>query len=253
MKLLILSDLHLESAPFHPEDAADADVVVLAGDIHEGTKGITWADKSFAGKPVLYVPGNHEYYGGSLLKTRESLMRAAAESSHVRFMDDTEIVIEGVRFIGSTLWTDYNLNGNQPFACLDAELGIRDFKKIRTATYSRLHARHLIPLHAKSRRFLHQALSEPWAGPTVVITHHAPSGRSIHPRYQDPRNAKLTPAFASNLEHLMGAGLPQLWIHGHTHDSADYFVEGTRVLSNPRGNGPTHFNPDFTPGLIVTV
>jgi predicted phosphodiesterase len=243
MKLHILSDLHLTVAPFdRPEN--DADVVVLAGDIARPREAVEWA-VAFA-RPVLYVPGNHEFYGSSIDDTRDAL-RAASGGTCVRVLDDDIAVIGGVRFIGSTLWTDFLLDGadHRESAMREGARFIRDFSRIRNgdALYTPDDSAQRFAMH---RRFLAAALATPFAGTTVVITHHAPSPQSIHPRF---RSSPVNACFVSDLESLMGSAA--LWIHGHTHDSFDYVVRGTRVVCNPRGyalhgvNENARFDPHF--------
>ncbi|HHJ15617.1 MAG TPA: hypothetical protein ENJ80_02855 [Gammaproteobacteria bacterium] len=93
-------------------------------------------------------------------------------------------------------------------------------------------------------------LAEPFDGQTVVVTHHAPSSQSVHPRYA---RDLLTRAFASNLEHLMAGDRAAAWVHGHMHESFDYKVHGTRVVCNPRGYAPEALNPDFRPDWIIGI
>jgi calcineurin-like phosphoesterase family protein len=90
----------------------------------------------------------------------------------------------------------------------------------------------------------------PFDGKTVVVTHHAPSSQSVHPRYA---NDLLTPAFASNLENLMDGDRAALWIHGHMHDPFDYEIYGTRVVCSPRGYAPNSLTPEFRPDWVVEV
>src|SRR3954471_16774039 len=106
LRLAVYSDLHLEIAPWQPP-RVEADVVVLAGDIDNGTRGVEWARRSFD-KPVLYVAGNHEYYEGELVSLQRELPDAAGRAD-IQWMDCSELVIAGVRFLGCTLWTDYSL------------------------------------------------------------------------------------------------------------------------------------------------
>lgn len=249
MKIQLLSDLHLEFGGFTPP-ALDADVVVLAGDIHLKEKGVAWAKEMFS-CPVLYVMGNHEYYGGSLGKTREAILKAA-EGTNVTVLDRKSIVIDGVRFLGATLWTDYRLTGNQPLALWDAQQAMTDFKKIRDEKFSKLRPTRVLAQHVKDRKFLEESLLEPFDGKTVVVSHHAPSSQSIHPRYKDS-GGHLNASYASDLERLVGDGLPALWVHGHTHDSFDYDLYGTRVVCNPRGYAPSELNPGFSPELLIEV
>ncbi|OGT19600.1 MAG: hypothetical protein A2V90_03340 [Gammaproteobacteria bacterium RBG_16_57_12] len=247
MKLHVLNDLHIEFGEFEPSET-DADVVVLAGDIGVGLEGLYWAKARFAGKPVIYVPGNHEFYRHDIALLDE-LKACAPHSIHV--LDDDEVEIGGVRFLGSVLWTDFALfgEGDKYFAMLRARQGMNDFAVIQC------HGRPFMPedalrLHTVSRNWLANRLMEPFSGKTVVVTHHAPSPGSVSPRFaRDP----LTPAFASNLEDLMGGDRVALWIHGHTHDSFDYQVYGTHVVCNPRGYAPYDLTLDFRPDFVVEV
>ncbi len=250
MKLNVLSDLHLSRGPLAiPENQAD--VVVLAGDIARPQEAVSWA--SAFGKPVLYVPGNHEFYGGSIAGTVEELKRLSA-GTRIRVLDNETVTLEGVRFLGSTLWTDFMLFGNGPgraAAMQEAQRFMRDFSRIRLGE-------GLFTPAASAARFtqhaawLERRLAERHAGPTVVITHHAPSRRSIHPRFAD---SLLNACFVSDAERLIDGSRARLWIHGHTHDSFDYFVNGARVLCNPRGYAKdgANENPSFDANLLVEV
>ena len=248
MKIQILSDLHLEFRPFTPPQT-DADVVVLAGDIHTKARSSLWAREHFAGKPVILVPGNHEYYGGSLGQTFDKLKRNA-EGSLVHVLNDEQVVLDGVRFLGCTLWTDYRLTGNEPLAQWDAQQRMNDFKRVRDENFSKIRPLGISARHAKSRRFLERAFGTPFDGPTVVVSHHAPSELSIHERYRT-LPGHLNASYASRLDELMGPAV--LWVHGHTHDSFDYELYGTRIVCNPRGYGPDEFNEGFQPDLVVEV
>ncbi len=239
MKIHILNDLHIEFKDFEPP-ITDADVVVLAGDIGVGMEGLHWAQARFPDKPVIYVPGNHEFYQHDITLINE-LKAEAADNIHV--LDDDQVIIDGVRFLGSILWTDFALFGEADkfFAMQTARQQMTDFSIIQNHG-QRFTPEDAIKLHEASRDWLTIMLAEPFDGKTVVVTHHAPSSQSVHPRYA--RNL-LTPAFASNLENLMDGDRVTLWIHGHMHESFDYEVYGTRVVCNPRGYAPEAPNPEF--------
>jgi predicted phosphodiesterase len=250
MKLNILSDLHLGLGALAPPDN-DADLVILAGDLARPKEALAWALS--LGKRALYVPGNHEFYGNSIAGTVDELRRLSA-GTPVRVLDDDEVVQDGVRFLGSTLWTDFMLLGGGPQREAAMQAGqryMRDFSRIRykDATFSPEDSAALFDEHS---RWLAAKLAQPFDGPTVVITHHAPSTRSIHPRFA---GSLLNACFISDLERLMDGTRACLWVHGHTHDSFDYTINGTRVLCNPRGyvmqgvNENTRFDPD----LVVSV
>ncbi|NML46329.1 metallophosphoesterase [Ramlibacter sp. G-1-2-2] len=253
MKLHILSDLHLSQAGFAPP-ATDADLVILAGDIARPPEAVAWARS--LGKPVLYVPGNHEFYGGSLDGTVAQL-RALCAGSDVHLLHEDEFRWEGVRFLGTTLWTDFELFGDEAQRAAAEEAAsrfMRDFQRIRVSdgAPALLTPRDSAAMFDRHAAWLAQRLDQPFDGATVVITHHAPSPRSVHPRFEgSPVNA----CFVSRAEHLLGGGRAALWVHGHTHDSFDYLVDGTRVLCNPRGyrRNEVDENANFDPGLVVNV
>ena len=249
MKLNVLSDLHLGRGVIEMP-RTDADIVILAGDIARPPEAIAWASQ--LRKPALYVPGNHEFYGGSIDGTVAELRRLAT-GTNVCILDDDAIVVDGVRFLGSTLWTDFMLFGEgagRATAMREGQRFMRDFTHIRRrddsdAIFTPADAAALFEAHA---RWLTAKFTEPFTGPTVVVTHHAPSRRSIHPRFADsPVNA----CFVSDAERLIDGSRAFLWIHGHTHDSFDYTVSGTRVVCNPRGyakngvNENARFDPEF--------
>ena len=253
MKLNILSDLHLgQGAMAAPRN--DADVVVLAGDIARPEQAIAWA--AGLGKPVLYVPGNHEFYGASVAGTLARL-KALCAGTPVRVLDDEQAVVGGVRFLGSTLWTDFLLFGDgevRTAATEEALRFMRDYSRIwlddaLTQLFTPLDSACLFRRHSA---WLAHALAQPHPGPTVVITHHAPSPASIHPRFA---GSLLNACFVSNAGHLADGGRVRLWIHGHTHDSFDYRLNGTRVLCNPRGYARDGVNENaaFDPDLVVDV
>lgn len=253
MRLQILSDIHLSrGAPAIP--ATSADLVVLAGDVGRPREAIAWA--AGLGKPVVYVPGNHEFYGSSIDGTRQELA-ALARGTRVVVLDDSETVIGGVRFLGSTLWTDFLLYGDgeaRSEAMALAQRFVHDFSRIRATDEDE---RPFAPEDAAARHERHVSwldarLAVRHDGPTVVVTHHAPSRMSIHPRWA---GSLVNAAFVSDAAHLAGGDRAALWIHGHTHDSFDYELRGTRVVCNPRGyaRGDMNENARFDPGLVVDV
>ena len=208
MTLHILNDLHIEFEDFDPP-ATDAEVVILAGDIGVGVEGLRWAEERFPDRPMIYVPGNHEFYHHDL-SLIEELKEQAPE--HIHVLNDDQVTIDGVRFLGSVLWTDFGLFGeaDRLFAMQQVRQQMTDFSIIRNGG-QRFTPEDAIRLHTASRGWLVTMLAEHFAGKTVVVTHHAPSSRSVHPRYASDL---LTPAFASNLENLMDGDRAALWVHG---------------------------------------
>ncbi len=259
MKLWVFSDLHLEfdnfRKPLRPRDFPDADVCVVAGDILNGcANSIEWlADEVAPVMPVIFVAGNHEFYGDSIFEGLEWGRQAAAKHPDVHFLENGSVVIDGVRFLGCTLWTDFALDGRAPreiaWAAATFEGRLNDTRQIawrRLPAYEAFTAKRAQELHASSRAFLRREM--PFDGQTVVVTHHAPHPRSVHPKY---KGGSLNPSFASDLGEMMELWRPALWIHGHVHDSFDYRVRDTRVVCNPCGYG--NENPAFDPGLVVEI
>lgn len=249
MKVRVLSDLHLEFGAWEPP-AAPADVVVLAGDITPGPRGLAWAREHFPDTPIVYVLGNHEFYG-EVFETATASAREQAAGLGVHLLECDAVVIGGVRILGCTLWTDFRLEGGRAAearAKLEARHLMNDFRVIRCAggTFTPDDAQRL---HERAREWLGHRLAEPFDGPTVVVTHHLPHRRSIHPRYA---HHPLNPCFATHLPKLVQRPVA-LWIHGHTHESMDYRVRGTRVVCNPRGYFPHDMNPSFDPALVVEI
>ena len=247
MRIHVLSDLHLGFDEFMPPRTG-ADVVVLAGDIDQDLRGVRWARRSFGDTPVLYVAGNHEYYGQALPKFTGKLIAEGA-GSPVRVLERSAVELGGIRFMGCTLWTDLALYGNPDLAGISLAQAMFDFRAIRVSPlYRRFRPSDAASLHRASVAWLRSE----WGRsdlPTVVLSHHAPSALSLDPRFgDDPVNA----GFASSLEPLIESLQPVAWIHGHVHRAADYQVGSTRVVCNPRGF-PYEFGNGFDPGLVITI
>lgn len=253
-RILVMSDLHLEfqqAGSVSLPDASDYDIVVLAGDIDLGDHGIHWAGEIFA-CPVVYVPGNHEYYSARFEDVNAALTDAAAEYDHVHLLDNSTVVIDGVRFIGAVLWTDFGLHGRSQLGhCMHAAGNLmNDFQTIRYGTGT-LRPANTVDMFNVSQKFIADTLAKSFDGPSVVITHHLPSWSCVATRYQ---HDLLSAAFASRLDDLVTKS--DLWIHGHTHVSVDVDICGTRVVCNPRGyprNSDQYENPGFDPGFIIEV
>lgn len=248
MRINILSDLHLEFGRFITA-TTPADVIVLAGDIHCGVKGIHWIREHFPSTPVLYVLGNHEYYRKAI-GTLPRKLKDAAGGSNVHVLDNDSFTIGGVRFLGATLWSDFRIMGTSPaFAGAASQEIMNDFRLIRVApSYRKFRSKDAFILHHKTMQWLRKELMRSMQK-TVVVTHHAPSPQSLSPDFRtDLSNA----AFASDLEDFIKEFRIDLWVHGHVHSSQDYGIHGTRVICNPRGypDGP---NPRFNAGLIVDL
>lgn len=241
MQIQVLSDVHREvESTCAQDDVVDlgADLVILAGDIDQGGAGVRWATETWPATPVVYVLGNHEPYGSSIDGTL-ARCRAAAAGTNVHVLERETVKIAGVRILGATLWTDLELAGDAAFARSALGQGFPDYNAIESPAGGRLRPAETEAIHHETVAWLARELNTPYAGPTIVVTHHAPSSASLQ---QWDEWAGETPwtaweaAFASHLEWLLtGYGPPALWIHGHTHTSCDYRIGGTRVISNQRG------------------
>jgi len=253
MKALVVSDLHLEFSVIDlSEAAAQAEIVILAGDIHLGSKAIPWIAEQFAGLPVLYVPGNHEFYRGTHADVLQALRAAAAQHADIHILDRDSLVLGDIEFLGATLWTDFALYGDVQAGMQAASARMPDFTgviKMKDGVIERpLSAPDTCAIHAESRAWLAHMLARPTARRRVVITHHLPADESVSLRY---RGDPLSPAFASHLEDLVRQA--DVWIHGHTHDCLDYRLGECRVICNPRGYvvpGRAPENPAFAPRII---
>jgi len=228
MRLHVLSDLHQEFAPYR-SSADGADVIIMAGDTHTGLNGIRWAQKEFDGRQVVYIAGNHEYYGKNL-RGHLQHMRETAAGTNVHFLEQNTLEIGDVTFLGATLWTDLNFFGNEP-------------------KYRQLRPRDLVPVHKETLSWLGQQLEALKGKKVVVITHHGISRQSVPDHFM---GGPSQPAYTSELTEFVLGHPCRLWIHGHTHWAFDYRLGETRVLANPRGY-PHETAHGFNPKLIVEV
>jgi predicted phosphodiesterase len=266
MKIQLLSDLHLEAHPhFVPTPTPGADLLVLAGDVGSYQTGSQLMDEDFGlGRfsplqgwptPVVFVPGNHEYDTFDFDQAHARL-RATCERLGILWLERETLVMHGVRLLGTTLWTDFDaLAMNAPEA---QRLKARD-KAFRAANYylkKTLGTRHGEPWLAEGLRaqalecqaWLRAALAEPFEGPTVVITHFAPSLHSADPRYG---LVPGTAGFCNGLDELLPYA--QLWLHGHLHAPSDYRVGHCRVVANPLGYARKNEQVGYRPDLLIEI
>jgi predicted phosphodiesterase len=281
VRLWILSDLHLEltrgwdlaPGPQRPP----FDVLIVAGDlITKMERGVRWLLEHVPDKPVIYIAGNHEGYGCDIDRTVEKAMEIA-EGTKLFVLQNRRITLGDVVFAGATLWTDFNLFGDQRRAMAVAGQRMHDFRKIRIKRYvERFQPRHALARHMESRAFLEAEMRKPRGdGRMVVVTHHAPMPSPTYrvgQHYPDVRLSDeeiLTAAYRSDLTELMwpapiaggeNALRPaDLWVFGHTHESEDVTIGHTRIVSNSKGYGPwrgqqaTWDNARFDPNFVVEI
>lgn len=252
MKIWLFSDLHLEYADLRqPMAIPDADVCVVAGDLCRApANGVFWLAKNVAhAMPCIYVAGNHEHYRGSIKEGLEDGLSAAEGFPDVHFLENGSVVIDGVRFVGATLWTDYRIEGHPEVAMHHARERMNDYKQIakQRNPWERFVPETAFRMHQDSRRFIDTALKADRIA-TVVVTHHLPHAKSIPSRF---KGDLLNAAYASDLTETIESAHPTLWVHGHTHDSCDYTVGDTRIVCNPCGYDDE--NTAFDPALVVSV
>ena len=283
MHLQLLSDLHLEVHPhFVPTPAPGADLLVLAGDVGSYQTNSQLKDDDFGlarfsphngwPTPVLYVPGNHEYdlleFDATHTRLGETcarlglvwLEREVLAASEIPGLNP-EAKKEAVRFVGTTLWTDFDCFGPKDDAlpnALQQQLKARDkafraanfyLKKAATTRFGALMlAEQMRDQGLACIDWLSAALATPFDGKTVAVTHFAPSLQSADPRYG---NTPGTAGFCSNLDHL----LPQadLWLHGHLHCPSDYQAGHCRVVANPMGYARSKEQGAFRPQMILEI
>ena len=261
MRLQVVSDLHNEvhrhreeaSLPTLPD--AGADVLVLAGDIDNGTRGVDWAAEQVERLdiPAVYVLGNHEFYGEQYPALLDDI-RERAQGKGIYVLEQDAVVLDGVRFLGATLWTDFAGDGTIPVAKAMPAVGqtMPDYRCIQAGGEGEvLTPERTRECHRQTRAWLHETLCSGSALPTVVVTHAAPLLDCSHPEYGMDA---LTTAFVSDLHPLLSETGPDVWIHGHTHANTDLYYCGVRVLSNQRGY-PDESVPGepFDPARVVEV
>ncbi len=255
MRIWLLSDIHdaTHPTPWIPTRVPDADVAVVAGDVCEGlARSVGWvADVIRPHMPAVLVAGNHEFYGGTW-SAEIAAGREEARRRDVRLLECETVEIAGAVFSGCSLWTSYDLygaDGRRP-AMAAASAVMRDHRRInwqRKDPWLRFRPEEAASLHLRSLMFLGNALEAAPATPSrphVVVTHHAPSGRSVPPEFEGDA---LNPAFVSPLDDFILRTRPTAWLHGHVHRRADYAIGTTRVIANPRGypRETTGFDPEL--------
>ncbi len=240
------------------------DVLVIPGDFDPGKDAAASlvAASDYLDVPVVFVPGNHEFYGRKIYKVLRE-MRLALAGTRVHLLDRDELILvvggQAVRFLGTTLWTDFAIHGEARIGrCLAAaSIGKNDYRYITVGPEDTGHAnwRKLLPrdtlgFHHRDRRWLRDRLEQSFPGPTVVVTHMAPSIRSVPP---EDAAEPIGATNASDLEAFIEETKPDLWLHGHTHMSSDYAIGRTRVVCNPYGYWGEEVNPVFRNDLVLEV
>ena len=262
IRCLVMSDLHLEFETGNPMPGpslasvkGEIDLVLLAGDIDKSVFAVQYARRmhSDTNCPVCFIAGNHEFYQSDINASLNE-MRSESVGDGLYFLENDvaefDINGEAIRVLGCVLWTDYALYGNSVESMRQSHRQLSDHKIILKSGQKLFTPQDALKLNRESRAFLKRELARPFDGYTVVMTHHAPSERSVENRF---KGDMLTPAFASDLTDLVEASGAAIWIHGHMHHSIDYEIGRTRVVCNPRGYFGRELNPDFNPAKIVEI
>jgi Icc-related predicted phosphoesterase len=277
-KFHILSDLHLE---FYPLELPGGDLLILAGDVCE-IKNIKLDDidlnkldksgndvrrKNIAKfflreipkyEKVLYVLGNHEHYGGKLNESKDLLEQKLRNGNinNVQVLENESVEIDGILFIGSTLWTD--CNKGDPLTIYNLRGGLNDYRYITyhyadANAYNKLRPGVTYRIHMISKEYIAQTLKANVDKPAVVITHHAPSHMSIAPEFAGEYH--MNGGFASDLSNMMlDNSNIKCWLHGHTHTFFDYKIGDVRVICNPRGYfGHEKISMEFDANFSVDI
>ncbi len=256
-KIQLLSDLHLDNSQTDLQ-VSNADVVLIVGDTTYQDYHWDILFQKLNGKPTIIVPGNHDYDGWDIATRDDEIRLLAKDYPNVHFLNNESIVLGGIKFIGSCLWTD--LNSEYPHMpekdVLEYISAIGHLKTIKN-NGKKFTSQNIRDLHDKARQYLEYELLRnrpPMGTPVVVATHFAPSKKSVAKNYKLSNNSY----HVVDMHSLMG--FSDVWVHGHVHDSFDYEIEGTRVISNPRGNSPTFdlaqnnfFVKDFSFELSPTI
>ena len=256
MRAWVFSDLHVDAAAYElPPAPANLDCIIIAGDVADGhDRSARWLRENVVplGLPVVYVAGNHDFYGTDLSDDYAGIDQdAGVELLHP---SRPTIEIAGTRITGSTLWTDYSVSGDVDAARSWARRSMPDMQSIDLGL-RRIGTRDLLDMHRQHRMTIERELWGIYDGPTIVVTHHAPHPKSL----RSPMLTANDGSYASDLTATIEALEPAVWIHGHVHSSRDYYISATRVVCNPRGyavtsrDGTRLENADFDPSMVVEI
>lgn len=248
IRLQVMSDLHSEflrkdGIRHLPKIVDGVDYVLIAGDFATQDSNEAFKEWIRVNPQVTFVavPGNHDYWGGKF--STEDLRNLYRHFDNLELLIDESLDLPGLRIFGTTLWT----NLDNPLAQIDCQRFMVDHRAIQNFSIKEWQHSNFI-----SEKILREVLKESRNKPLVVLTHHTPSRLSEHPSYYNP-NDYLWQSFHNSLDDLIEEEGPDIWIHGHTHDSYDYLIGNTRVICNPYGYFNYQVNPSFNPSLILEI
>lgn len=248
MKIKLISDLHLEISPYSISNTGE-DILILAGDIStnfEQVKSLVMKYLNNCNSYIIFITGNHEYWGHTIQET--DAFYSSIKHPRFFFLQNTSIVIDNIRFFGTTMWTDVD-KGDSVDICANF---VRDFDLINNFT---IH--DFMTLHRTAKEALENTLNTS-KEKVIIITHHLPSYSGIAPKYhENPVNCSFA---SSDLEHIFDHKKTLMYFHGHTHTSMTYNIKGISVICNPRGysrvllfKGITNENKDFNENKIIFI
>jgi len=256
MKFRLYSDIHTEFGKFnkYPKDECSDIVLLLAGDIGVGLDSklmLLTMCKHY--KAVVMTCGNHEYYHRIMDDIDSRYRDMSDEIDNFHYLQNSTAIIDGVRFIGGTMWTD--LNKGDWSTCFNASQKMNDYHYIRYFNEQgrdvRLTTDESRSLHRQFKIFLESELQNSWVGDTVVVTHHSPCEMSVSEFY---KGTSLNAAYYEDMtEYMFLDNAPAIWVHGHIHSSSDYTVGNTRILANPRGYVGVALNTTFDINLTFEL
>lgn len=259
-KIEIISDLHLEASDFEYAVEKDTDLLILAGDISSRSEDIpNWMAKYIPDDvKVICIAGNHEFYNFQVLPDHYGTIAHNVEKRpNSFFLQNQSIILDDVKYIGSTLWTNFTLDPRKGLkqSMSDAVNHMNDYKYIyekKDGVRQNLTPETVLEEFQKSLDFIVGELSKNDTEKVVVITHHGPCRESIHERYKHLSGNEY---FSSDLRHIIEEHQPDFWIHGHTHQDIDYSIGKTRVIANPRGYGKFNQveNRNFKMNLSIQI
>jgi Icc-related predicted phosphoesterase len=256
MKAWIFSDLHLEiDRTFSLAEVPDADICLCAGDISDGgmTTSINFLRENVAQRmPVVFVPGNHEYYRASIKESLIDGYKLAEISDNFFLLNGDSVILGGYRFIGVTLWTNFSLYDDPRLAMAIAQNRLNDYKRIKLSKipFKRFTPQESQRLHYEAAVDIDNVYRLQPDYPTVIVSHHAPSLMSVPQHFL---RDSLTPSFASRFEERILRYEPLLWVHGHIHSPCDYRIGKTRVVCNPLGYPGEPSRKAFIPDLVIDL
>lgn len=267
MKIKLVSDLHLEFSDYNVQNTDNCDVLILGGDIMIAEKvltpfsetGVRYRDflkrVSFQFPHVIYIAGNHEFYGGNFHKSLDNLRAACGVHDNVYFLERDTKIIDDVVFVGGTLWTD--MNKGDPLTLHGVRDMLNDYRAIREdqSGYRNLKPIDTAQRHRATLDYIRLIVDENKDRKCVVVGHHTPSYQSCHEMYRS--DYIMNGAYHSDLsEFILDRPQIKLWTHGHTHHPFDYMIGETRIVCNPRGyEQPSGWSEDtgWNPNIVLEV